>query len=56
MVSENTSLTDSSKAMMTSVVEEVSTSREMIDEVAAVMEEIRKGAENVSMTVASIQV
>lgn len=56
VVSENTSLTDSSKAMMTSVVEEVSTSREMIDEVAAVMEEIRKGAENVSMTVASIQV
>ena len=55
VVNENTCLTDSAEELMTSVVNEVNANRSSIDEIAAVIEEIRKGAENVSRTVTSIQ-
>lgn len=54
VVNENTALTDSAEKLMISVVEEVDANRMLIDEVSSVMEEIRKGAEDVSRTVTSI--
>ena len=55
MVSDNSDLTSSADSYMTEVVDLAGKNKELIQEVTAIMQGIRQGAEDVSSSVSALQ-